>query len=120
MNVNGAIERLEYLKPNTYRFEEKVKWLQTLDMRIKQDIIDTHVGDEVVLEDAYTGITQLIVPEPFTDLYEHWMESKIDYYNREYESYNNAAMKFAEVYQEFERWYNRTHMPKQTKMSVLT
>jgi hypothetical protein len=116
MTIIEAINRIDILKPNTYAQETKVYWLSKLDGIIFDKIIKTHEGAEIEEfkgYDAETPIdTKLIVSAPYDDIYIKWLEAQIDYANREYDKYNNSIMAYNEVYVEFERYYNRTHMPK--------
>ena len=40
----------------------------------------------------------------------------MDYHNGEYGKYNNAMDMFQAAYRGFENYYNRTHMPKGSKI----
>ena len=115
MTILEAINRVDTTKPNSYTQTEKVDWLSTLDGIIKKEIIDTHEGGENIVFEGYTPDTSLdtvlLVPAPYDEVYLFWLESKIDYYNGETGRYNNSINMFNTAYEEFERYYNRTHMP---------
>lgn len=119
MRIMDAIGRINRLKPNAYAIQDKVWWLSTLDGRIKTDIIDTHEGGEDVIFTGYSEDddtnTQLLVPAPYDNLYIYWLEAQIDYANGEYNKYSNSMTMFNSAYSAFERYYNRTHMPKGKK-----
>ena len=108
------------LKQNTFPFEEKVAWLSRLDHTIKKDIIDTHDGADAVTFQGYTPETdpdtELLAPTPFDEMYLHWMEAQIDYYNDELDRYNKSMQTFQTEYNGYARWYNRNHMPLGQKM----
>lgn len=115
MTLIEAINRIDILKPNGYRQNEKVKWLSVLDGIIKSNIIDTHEGAEKVTFNGYDDntdlTTELLVPAPYDIIYLRWLESQIDYANGEYSRYNNVVQAYNDAYAEFDRHYNRTHMP---------
>lgn len=119
MTIMEAINRIDAIKPNGYSQTEKTKWLSTLDGIIKTNIIDTHEGAEEVVFDGYTEetnlTTNLLVPAPYDEMYLFWLESKIDYWNGEMKRYNNSISMYNTEYAEFEKYYNRTHMPKGKK-----
>lgn len=119
MTIMEAIHRIDSVKPNRYSQQEKVQWLSTLDGIIKSKIIDTHEGGEAVVFEGYTDstplTTELLVPFPYDDIYLKWLETWIDYYNGEYARYNNSTEMYNTAYNEFARYYNRTHMPKSKK-----
>ncbi len=119
MTLMEAINRIDSLKPNTYSQVEKIRALSVLDGLIKLNLFDTHEGAEAVVFDGYTEetslTTNLLVPAPYDELYLYWLESKIDYWNGEMARYNNSISMYNTAYTEFEKYYNRTHMPKGKK-----
>ena len=115
MTLMGAINHIDAVKPNGYSQIEKIKWLSTLDGIVKAEIIDTHEGGESVTFNGYdemTALTQeLLIPHPYDDVYIKWLEAQIDYANGEYNKYNNTITVYNKALADFERAYNRTHMP---------
>ena len=110
MTVIEAVNRIDSVKPNNYTQADKVAWLSQLDGRVKAEIIDTH-------EDTPLG-TALLVPYPYDELYPLWLEARIDYANSEYTRYNNSMAMFNTAYADYERYYNRTHMPHGTNLRL--
>ena len=120
MTIIQAITQLDSLKHNTYSQNDKVRWLSKLDGMVKKQIIDTHkCGHKVIFTsyDENTDInTELLIPAPYDDVYLRWLEAQIDYHNGEIDKYNNSIMLFQAAYNEFSRYYNRTHMHVGTNM----
>ena len=120
MTILEAIHRIDVLKPNTYTQAEKIRWLSELDGMVKREIIDTHEGgDEVKYEqygDNVVLTTELLVPHPYDRIYLPWLQAQIDYLNGENGKYQNSMSMFNEAFRAFEKYYNRTHMPKGKKM----
>lgn len=120
MKIIEAIQAVDTLKPNTYSELEKIQWLSKLDSTIKTEIIDTHEGADDITFNGYdenTSLeTELLVKAPYDDIYVSWLESRIDYANGEYAKYNNSTTVFNTAYTSFERYYNKSHMPKGTKI----
>ena len=120
MTIIEMITDVDALKPNGYEQPYKVQWLSQLDSRVKQDIIDTHEGGEDVSFSGYNDDTpidtKLLIPPPYDDVYRFWLEAQIDYANGEYTKYNNSMAMFNTAYSAYERYYNRTHMPKGNKL----
>ena len=116
MTIIEAINRVDILKPNTYTPDTKVYWLSNLDGIVFEKIIKTHEGAEINEFKGYTNETtmdtKLIISAPHDDIYIKWLEAQIDYANREYDKYNNSLVAYNDAYAEYERYYNRTHMPK--------
>jgi hypothetical protein len=119
MTIFDAINRIDAIKPNSLTQLEKIRALSTLDGIIKDSIIDTHEGSENVVFAEYTQetalTTELLVPAPYDVIYLYWLESTIDYWNGETGKYNNSIELYNTAYSEFERYYNRTHVPKGKK-----
>lgn len=118
MTIIEAIERVDSLKPNNYTQEDKIAWLSMLDGVIRTEIIDTHEGAEDVAFNGY-GVdisrdTVLLAPAPYDDVYVKWLEAQIDYSNGELAKFNNSIAMYNTAYSAFERYYNRTHMPRGT------
>lgn len=117
MKINEAIQRLDSLKFNTYKQDDKLDWLSRLDNMVKKQIIDTHEGAESVSFNEYTADTPLdtvlLVPAPYDEVYLRWMEAQIDYHNGEINSYNNAIILFNTAFNAYKEHYNSAHKPVQ-------
>lgn len=124
MTIFEAISKINEIKPNAYPQGLKIWWLHTLDSMVKSKIIDTHEDDNAVKFDGYTEdtdlATQLLIPAPYDEVYLFWLESKIDYANGETGRYNNSVSMFNTAYAEFDRYYNRTHMPLSKKLKFFS
>lgn len=119
MKVREAIDRIDSLKHNTYTYGEKIEWLSRLDGNIKNQIIDTHEGGDDIVFEGYTDSNmeaELLVGVPYDNLYIHYLEAQIDYYNGEIARYNNSMMMYQAAFDDYQRNYNRTHMPKGQKI----
>lgn len=55
---------------------------------------------------------ELIVGEPFDDVYKYWLSAQIDQNNMEFISYNNSNAIFESIYSAYRNAFNRTHRPK--------
>lgn len=114
MKIREAIDRIDSLKHNTYTNGEKIEWLNRLDGMIKRMIIDTHEGGEDIQYKTYTEndmAQDLLISDPFDEMYIRWLECQIDYYNGEINRYNNSKEMFQVAYDSYANYYNRTHMP---------
>lgn len=120
MKISDAIAFADSLFPNTYSREEKKKWLSEIDTRIYQTIISKHEGNPLSSFDGYTeetpDDTELLVREPYDELYIHYLEYKISYFDHDYSHYNAAASMFSALYNDFAVHYNQEHRPKKRKL----
>lgn len=119
MKILDIINKVDVLKPNRYDLNEKIDWINTLEARIKEEIINTHEGSDGL---PYVGIigesaadAELLAPPPHSEMYLYWLEAQIDYWNGETKKYNNSIEMFDAAYKTFSNHYNRTHMPKGRK-----
>jgi hypothetical protein len=110
MTPNKAIEIVDRLKSNIYSEEDKLRWINELDGMVQRLVFQ----EKEILQYAYPEDmdTELLIPAPFEDLYSLYLESKIDYYNREYGSYNNSATVFEARYSDYKKAYIRENMAK--------
>lgn len=102
--MNVVIDRVDRLKPNVYTEEDKYRWINTVEGLVSVQVFDTPAPDYNLPLDADTP---LLVAHPFDDIYELYVSAMIDYHNREYNNYNNAAIMFKERFDQFKEWYNR-------------
>lgn len=118
MTIIEAINRLDELKFNTYTQDDKVEWLSRLDSAVKLQIIDNHVGAENISFSGYNKDTPLntvlLVPAPYDEVYLRWMEAQIDYHNGEYDKFNNSIVMYNTAFDNYQKYYIRTHKPVQT------
>ena len=107
MTPNKVIAYVDGIRPNTYGEEVKLQWMSDLDCMVQKLVFQ---------EDACTPYTypddmdkQLLIKPPFDNVYSLYLESMIDYYNREYGNYNNSAAMFEARFSEYKKAYIREH-----------
>lgn len=114
MKIKEAIDRADGFKPNQYSEEDKVKWLSDLDYQIYFEVLCEH---EPVPKDGFVPYSiddinkELIVGEPFTDLYVDYLKMKVDEANEETARYNNSLLMFNAKYSLFAKDYHKKHKP---------
>lgn len=120
MTIIEAVNYIDQMKPNGYTQTDKVRWLSRLDGKVKTEIIDSHEGADEVSFSGYTDDTpldtEMLVPSPYDEVYTLWLEAQIDYANGDTVRYNNSIDTFNYAYQAYERFYNRSHIPKGKQM----
>ncbi len=114
MKISQVIATVNELKPNDYE-KEKINWLSTLDMQIKTEILDGYEGNENLEFDGYdqdvSTETELLVPAPFDEMYIYYLLAKIDYHNNEFDKYDINITTFDALFDNYRRYYIRTHKP---------
>lgn len=116
MTMQEAIDRIDALKPNMFPTERKKAWLSDLDRMVWHEIYLTHEG--IAPERSFEGYdqdtdpaTEMLVPEPYTDVYHHYMATMMDLANAESDKYAQDRSLFNAAYQTFGDFWRRTHMP---------
>lgn len=131
MTANKVIEYVDGLRPNAYEEEVKLQWISDLDGMVKRlvfqekEVAETLYKEGKITEEEYNDRLEaakvkpyvypddmdkeLLIPPPFDSLYSLYLESMIDYYNREYSNYNNSAAMFEARLAEYKKAYIREH-----------
>ena len=114
MTILEATQQVDALRHNTFSQEDKIRWLSQVDALVYQEVISTHEEGKVFEPyDAQTPLEQpLLVPHPFDELYLHYLEAQMDYYQGEADCYNRSMGMYQAVLTAFTNYYNRTHLPK--------
>lgn len=112
MKVGEAIAKIQKLKPDIYGDEILTSWLSELDGKYSIELM----GQEEPVSYEYPKDINavLLVPAPYTNVYDQYLVSMIDWHNREMQSYENDKIMFAQADGEFRAWYRRTHRPANT------
>lgn len=101
MTPNKVIEYIDGIRPNAYDEEVKLRWINNVDCMVKKLVF----GHKKIVPYTYPDDMdkELIIEAPFDDVYSFYLESMIDYYNREYANYNNSAMMFESRFSEYKK-----------------
>ena len=89
----------------------KYRWLQSIEDIIYNEIILTHHSHSEKPALITEGDRDLTAPDPYSELYIHYMNMQNDLFLRDHNSYANSSVAFAVSYASYADWYNRTHMP---------
>lgn len=123
ITIQEAIDKVDLLKPNAFPPEQKKAWLNELDKKVWHEIYLTHEGLPPIGcfsgydQDTDPG-TKLLVPEPYTDVYLHWLSAQMDLANMESAKYAQNRQLFNGAYQDFGDFWRRTHMPKMKRQYI--
>lgn len=115
MTIDTAIKKTDDLMPNSVEQRDKVSWLSMLDGMVYRDIWTRHAGLCEREFDRYTPDTpvdtELLIPEPYDEIYRWFLEMHICDVNGEVQKYNNASAKYNTALLAYMDYVNRTHMP---------
>lgn len=115
MTANKIIERVDAIRPNSYSEEQKFGWINKLEEMVQRLVIQSSEINSLAYPEDMDK--ELLIPAPFDDLYDLYLESMIDYYNREYGNYNNSALMFESRFTEYKKAYIRGNSVRQPTAS---
>lgn len=118
MTIQEAIGLLDEMKPNAMSPRLKMKALTTIEQLIHSEVVMRHVHTtEQEVVPVYTTdsdpTTELIIPDPYSDVYPKWLMCEVDRQNQEDGRYNVDRAHFENAYDTMADWYTRTHRPIQ-------
>jgi hypothetical protein len=115
MKIKEIIDKVDEMKPNSILEKKKVDWISELDGKAYEEIFsraaDYTEGFTPYQYGSHEEVSVLI-PFPYTDIYEYYLSAMIDKINEEIQSYNNNTAMFNESYEKFAAYYRRNHIPK--------
>lgn len=124
MNVAGVIEQYNTEYHNSVEDNLKISWIKKCEMMIINDTILTH-------EDAPSGEfldehintfdinTELLVPEPYDDIYIHYLAQRTAMNNNDLKMYNTSSELYNNVLLKYKQKYNREHKGLMKKSPLL-
>ncbi len=116
MTVREAIEKVTAL--NKHNFEKKtlIDWLSDVDGQMKEELFDNYILEQELAYKRYDADddmdTELLVPDPYSELYIYYLLMQINYFSEETARYNNAAEIFNGLSNTFRCKFARTHNVK--------
>ena len=128
MKAQEILDLFGQMRPSDNSDETILSWIKQLDMTVMKEIIKTHEikeDDICYSEDPDFDIdkwfddwgmdSELLIPEPYTDTYLFYLDSKDKWRVNDQNSYNRTVVLYNNAYLTFQQYYNRTHMPLQGK-----
>lgn len=113
--IVDIIARVDENRPNAFSSATKMKWISDLDGKIAADVFLMDIAQIRELEYRHPdGLEQEpLVTFPHDDIYDLWLEAKIDAANGEYNRYQNTMQLYNESYGNFVRWFASVYEPAQ-------
>ena len=116
MTIAKVIEKFDREYRNNVPKMLKTDWLASLDRTVFEDILTTHQGSmggslPNFEPDSYSDYTTLLIPDSRTEVYLRFLAMKTDLYHGDITRYNNDSLLFFTAYDDFEKAYNRDHLP---------
>lgn len=118
------LEKMKYIDKAFYELYAKEEETEDTEEETEEDDTLTTVDSDDDGSEEFTGYdetdyeTDLLVDEPYTDVYRFYVMSMIDYYNGETARYANSSTMFNNSYLEYAGYYNSTHEPVYEPLKV--
>ena len=116
MILNELITGVNSLKPSVYTGDHIATWLSELDGKLASELRLSPIPSYTLPED---GDASLLAPHPYDAFYIPYVMSKIDFFNREFEEYNNDKAVAQAAIDDFKAWHRRTHIPPATNLITM-
>ena len=115
MTIELAIKKTDELMPNDVEQRDKVSWLSMLDGMVYRDVWLCH---DILRDREFTRYTpetpvdtELLIPEPYDEIYRWYLEMHICDVNGEVQKYNNASAKYNTALLAYMDYCNRSYRP---------
>lgn len=113
--IKEIIERVDLVKPNDFSQEQKVRWIAELDGKIALQVFLMAHEEASQFQYAHPEALEQVplVKFPHDNLYDRWLECRIDFQNGEYERYQNSLVAYNECYEDYLNWICNSYAPAQ-------
>ena len=108
MTIAEAIEKADVIRPNALTHDLKLMWVQKVNSQMAE-----FMGEDIpwpITEDEYdedAGATELIVPDPYDELYIWYLCAMIDIAQEDTALFGNDMQLYNAANSEFRRWHRR-------------
>ncbi len=113
MKVSEIITLIDKYTGEPIENELKYRWLQQIEDIIYNEVILTHKSPMQKPSPVIKSDRELLCPEPYSELYIHYLNAQNDLMLRDSRSFENSASAFASAFNSYIDWYNRTYSPKE-------
>lgn len=109
MTVASIIEQFNIERPNSLDDSLKVAWLLKCEKGLADSIFLTHEDCPELNFDNWDMESELLVPEPYDDLYIHYLDQRVALDQNDTRRYNAAATMYNNTMLSYQQKYNREH-----------
>lgn len=108
------LNRVDQTKPNAFEMGEKLRWLTELNGKLATEVmLMSPAGVRELPQGSEALNCQPLVGYPYEDIYDRWLEAKIDYHNGEINQYMNSMEAYNAAYTGFVNWFLNAYDPVQ-------
>lgn len=120
MQIKELFARIDEVMANDWSKELKIAWLNEIERQVIDEVFATHEmsQEDVMRAAAFTGYTVatpedtiLLVRDPYSALYQYYLEAQIARANGDSTQQKDATTLFDNMYLTYRRYINRTCRP---------
>lgn len=120
MQIKELFARIDEVMANDWSKELKIAWLNEIERQVIDEVFATHEmsKEDVMRAAAFTGYTVatpedtiLLVRDPYSALYQYYLEAQIARANGDSTQQKDATTLFDNMYLTYRRYINRTCRP---------
>jgi hypothetical protein len=111
MTIRNAVEAIDADFPNQFSDERKTGWVSQVEHQIISEIMLLNPADYENYHWAYDADRELVLPEPYAQLYTLYLAAQMHLAYHEADNYQNTMQLFNAVWDECSRWYADTYRP---------
>lgn len=118
MTVSELISRYNEERTNEIPDDTKLRWLETLERQIMEEVILTHEipkewedFDAETYFDDWGMLKELLVPDMYAEVYTHYLDKKSAWANDDVKRQRVASELFNNAFMTYQKYYNRNNLP---------
>ena len=109
MTIKELIDYVGEIRPNSFGNQTKMVWINEIEGAVQTEIMGIYPAD-LMSYDAQTDLdTELLVKAPHAKLYAWYVVAMMDLVSMGDAAYENSYRIFNKFWDEYARWYLRTH-----------
>lgn len=107
MTVKRAIVIADEFRPNAISEDHKFAWVYQVEAEVAE-----MMGEEDLPVNPFPDDADLLMPEPYDNIYPLYVVAMIDFYNGETNLFSNDRAMYEEAMSAAKAWYRRNNKPE--------
>ena len=109
MTIKELIDYVNEIRPNSFGNKTKMVWVNEIEGAVQTEIMGIYPVDVASYDAEDDMNTQLLVKAPHAKLYAWYVIAMMDLVSMGDAAYENSYRIFNNFWNEYARWYLRTH-----------
>ncbi|MBQ2255829.1 MAG: hypothetical protein II330_03105 [Clostridia bacterium] len=109
MTIKELFDYVNEIRPNSYGNQTKLVWVNEIEGAVQTEIMGILPANVINYKDNVDLNTTLLVGAPHAKLYAWYMIAMIDLVTMGSGAFENSQKVFRKFWDEYARWYLRTH-----------